>query len=156
MYLFSVAQVLRFLPAAVTVLTTSVVQKEGFHEQKKKKDIPPAKEHFVGVRMTDEMWSVLEKNAELAGISPSEYIRRLILNQKIVFKPELVFESTELLDVFRNLGKIGGNLNQIARHLNEGGTFTEGMAKEVSECITVLHDMRDEVKEMAGEYRGDC
>ncbi|MCI1655138.1 MAG: MobC family plasmid mobilization relaxosome protein [Lachnospiraceae bacterium] len=33
---------------------------------------------------------------------------------------------------FRNLGKIGSNLNQIARHLNEGGTFTEGMAKEVS------------------------
>jgi hypothetical protein len=123
---------------------------------KKKKDIPPAKEHFVGVRMTDEMWSVLERNAVLAGISPSEYIRRLILNQKIVLKPEPVFESTELLDVFRNLGKIGGPLAQIARHLNEGGTFTEGMAKEVSVCIAALHEMRDEVKEMAGEYRGDC
>ena len=110
---------------------------------KKKKDIPPAKEHFVGVRMTDEMWSVLERNAVLAGISPSEYIRRLILNQKIVLKPELVFESAELLDVFRNLGKIGGNLNQIARHLNEGGTFTKGMAKDVSEGITALHEMRD-------------
>lgn len=106
--------------------------------------------------MTDEMWSVLGKNAVLAGISPSKYIQRLILNQKIVLKSELVFESAELLDVFRNLGKSGGNLNQIARHLNEGGTFTEGMAKEVSECITALHDMRDEVKEMAGEYRGDC
>ena len=123
---------------------------------KRKKDIPPAKEHFVGVRMTYEMWSVLEKNAALAGISPSEYIRRLILNQKIVLKPELIFESAELLDIFRNLGKIGGNLNQIARHLNKGGTFTAGMAKEISECITALHEMRDEVKEMAGEYRGDC
>ena len=60
---------------------------------KKKKDITPAKEHFVSVRMTDEMWSVLEKNAELAGISPSEYIKRLILNQKIVLKPELVQKS---------------------------------------------------------------
>lgn len=44
--------------------------------------------------------------------------------------------------------KIGGNLNQIARHLNEEGTFTEGMAAEVSECITELHWMRD-------EYRGN-
>ncbi len=123
---------------------------------KKKKDITPAKEHFVSVRMTDEMWSVLEKNAELAGISPSEYIKRLILNQKIVLKPELVFESAELLDVFRNLGKVSSNLNQIARHLNEGGTFTEGMAKEVTVCIAALHEMRDEEKEMVGEYRGDC
>ena len=123
---------------------------------RKKKEIPPAKEHFVGVRMTDERWTVLEKNAVLAGISPSEYIRRLILNQKIVLKPELVFDSAELLDVFRNLGKIRGNLNQIARHLNEGGAFTEELAVEISECITQLHQMRDEVKEMAGEYRGDC
>lgn len=51
--------------------------------------------------------------------------------------------------------KIGGNLNQVARHLNEEGTFTEGMAAEVSECITELHRMRDEVKEMADEYRGN-
>lgn len=51
--------------------------------------------------------------------------------------------------------KIGDNLNQIARHLNEEGTFTEGMAAEVSECITELHWIRDEVKEMADEYRGN-
>lgn len=67
---------------------------------KKKKDIPPAKEHFVVVRMTDDMWTVLEKNAALAGISPSGYIRQLITNQKIILKPEVVFESWELLDVF--------------------------------------------------------
>jgi hypothetical protein len=147
---------LRFLPAAVTVFDHLRGSKGGISMSRKKKEIPPAKEHFVGVRMTDEMWNVLEKNAVLAGISPSEYIRRLILNQKIVLKPELVFDSAELLDVFRNLGKIGGNLNQIARHLNEGGTFTEEMAMEISECITQLHQMRDAVKEMAGEYRGDC
>lgn len=34
---------------------------------KKKKDISPAKEHFVVVRMTDDMWTVPEKNAALAG-----------------------------------------------------------------------------------------
>jgi hypothetical protein len=152
----TVAQVLRFLPAAVTVFDHLRGSKGGIPMSRKKKEIPPAKEHFVGVRMTDEMWNVLDKNAVLAGISPSEYIRRLILNQKIVLKPELVFDSAELLAVFRNLGKIGGNLNQIARHLNEGGTFTEEMATEISECITQLHQMRDEVKEMAGEYRGDC
>ena len=92
-YLTTIAQVLWFLPAAVTVLTTPGVFKgRSFHEQKEERH-SPAKEHFVVVRMTDNMWTVLEKNAALAGISPSGYIRQLITNQKIILKPEVVFES---------------------------------------------------------------
>ena len=42
---------------------------------RKKKDLPPAKERFVGLRFTEEQYSVLEHNAKAAQLSVSEYIR---------------------------------------------------------------------------------
>ena len=55
---------------------------------RKKKDLPPAKERFVGLRFTEEQYSVLEHNAKAAQLSVSEYIRRSVTGQKIpVFQP---------------------------------------------------------------------
>lgn len=123
----------------------------------KKKSIPPAKKHFVGVRMTEDMWKLLESRcASAGGISPSEYIRRLINDQTVVYKQEVVFNSTKLLHALRDLGRTGSNLNQIARHLNQGGQFTEEVREDVLKSIDELHQMREEIKKMAGEYRGDC
>lgn len=45
--------------------------------------------------------------------------RQLILNGEIDFVPECNFEA------YRQLCKIGGNLNQIAKHLNQGGSPQE-------------------------------
>ena len=99
-YLTTIAQVLRFLPAAVTVLTTPGVFKgRSFHEQKEER-------HFTSqgtfCRCQNDRWHVDCTGEECrAGRSPSGYIRQLITNQKIILKPEVVFESWELLDVFR-------------------------------------------------------
>lgn len=88
-------------------------------------------------------------------MSVSEYCRSVATNKRIIIKKETVFNSPELLSALSNLGKIGSNLNQIARHLNEGGSMDVALRKELMQCITELRNIREDIKEMAGEYRGD-
>lgn len=76
------------------------------------------------------------------------------MSNRPIFK-RLLFNNPELLSALSNLGKIGSNLNQIARHLNEGGAMNLSLRKELLQCITELRSIREDVKEMAGEYRGN-
>lgn len=87
-------------------------------------------------------------------MSVSAYLRKLATDERIILKKEIIFDSPELLSALSNLGKIGSNLNQIARHLNEGGSINLSLRKEILQCITELRSIREDVKEMAGEYRG--
>lgn len=121
----------------------------------KKKELPK-RESFITLRLTSELYDVLTTDARAAHLSRSEYIRQLITDHHPVVHQEIVYNNLELLERIRDLGKIGSNLNQIARYLNGGGRFTEGLAEEVSGCIAQLLQMRNDIKEMAGEYRGDC
>lgn len=119
-----------------------------------KKKLPPAKDHQLTIRFTEELFNILTSDAKAAGLPRTEYIRRLITDHKPVVKQEIVFDDAELLQVFRNLGHYGANLNQIARYLNQGGLMTNNMWKEIKECVSEIYEIRDAVKEMAGEYRG--
>ena len=120
-----------------------------------KKTIPPAKECQITIRMTQELFDVLTKDAKAAKMPRSEYIRHLILGRTPAVKYEIVYNSPEILKIFRNLGNIAGNLNQIAKHLNQGDVFTRELKQEVAKCIAQILHIRDEVKEMVGEYRGN-
>lgn len=122
---------------------------------RKKKEFPPVKERFIGFRVTEDLYQVIETEASQAKMSVSEYCRSVATNKRIILKKEKVFNSPELLTALSNLGKIGSNLNQIARHLNEGNSMDSVMKKELLQCITELRNIREDVKEMAGEYRGD-
>ncbi len=122
---------------------------------RKKKEFPPVKERFIGFRVTEELYGIIENEAAQAKMSVSEYCRSLAINKRIILKKEFIFNSQELLSALSNLGKIGSNLNQIARHLNEGGSMNQEIKKELIQCITELRSIREDVKEMAGEYRGD-
>lgn len=119
-----------------------------------KKENPPTKERFIHVRVTEDLYDVIAKEAEEAHLSVSEYLRKLATDKRITLRKELVFDNPELLSALSNLGKIGSNLNQIARHLNEGGSMNLSLRKELLQCITELRSIREDVKEMAGEYRG--
>lgn len=119
-----------------------------------KKENPPTKERFIHVRVTEDLYNVIAKEAEEAHLSVSEYLRKLATDKRITLRKEVVFDNPELLSALSNLGKIGSNLNQIARHLNEGGSMNLSLRKELLQCITELRSIREDVKEMAGEYRG--
>lgn len=123
---------------------------------RKKKTYPPARMKQFTMRVTEEMYEDLKQNANAAHLSVMAYTRQLLSDRRPVVHNEIVYNNPELLKVLGDIGKIGSNLNQIARYLNEGVDPTEEMRKEVIRCITELLKMRNEIKEMAGEYRGNC
>lgn len=120
-----------------------------------KKEFPPKKEKFIGFKVTEELYNVISKEAANAKMSVSEYCRNLATDHKITVHQETVFDSSELLKVLGDMGKIGSNLNQIAHHLNEGMPLYEDMRKEVYQSITDIKEIRDNIRSITGEYRGD-
>jgi predicted DNA-binding transcriptional regulator YafY len=94
----------------------------------KKKELP-THTSFITLRITPDLYEVLTADAKAAHLSRSKYIRQLITDHHPIVHQEIVCDNPELLERIRDLGRIGSNLNQIARYLNGGGKFTEGMAE---------------------------
>ena len=101
------------------------------------------------------MYEALEAEANAAGLSTSEYARSLLLDHRPVVKQEIVYDCEELLHTLGDMGKIGSNLNQIAHYLNGGNPFDAHLKSEIMQGIIALYKIRDAVKDMAGEYRGN-
>ena len=120
-----------------------------------KKTITPIKEKRIMFRVTDELYDVIANEAASAKMNVSEYCRKVCTDKRLIVRKEKIFDNPDLLSALSNLGKIGSNLNQIARHLNEGGSIDSALKKELTQCITELRNIREDVKEMAGEYRGN-
>ena len=74
--------------------------------------------HFVGVRLSDIELELLDRKAEILGASRSECLRKLLVEKEIVHQVEVVADMEELRRLVGEYGKIGVNLNQIARYFN--------------------------------------
>ncbi len=119
-----------------------------------KKDI--AKPRMLTLRVSEEELELINGYAHKANMSRSEYLRRVVLGKTPPVKYELVFNDPKILKIFSNLANITGNLNQIAHHLNAGRGWSDQLRTEVTEAIYEVREMRKELKELTGEYRGDC
>ena len=121
----------------------------------------PSKEKAVGpnniitLRLTDIELAYLDQSAESLHITRSDYLRNLILEKPMIYKYEIVADNEQLKKLNAEIGKIGSNLNQIAKHLNQGGVRSMILQERVHECIDKLFDLRRQVMELAGDYYGD-
>lgn len=119
-----------------------------------RKQDPPNRTRRISIRVTDELYEVIVKDARAAGMSVSEYVRKMITGRTPKVHYELVYNDPNILNIFHNLGTCGNNLNQIARYLNADGTMTNPMWKDIKSCIAELYEMRDRLKEHVGSFRG--
>jgi len=110
---------------------------------------------MLTLRVSDDELELINGYAKKAGLSRSAYLRKAVIGKIPPIKYEIVYNSPEILKIFRNLGNITGNLNQIAKHLNQGGAFSMELRKEVSGCIAQILHIRDNVERLVGEYRGN-
>ena len=78
----------------------------------------------------------------------------LILNRTLTPKYQIVIDSEEIKGLLSQYGKIGSNLNQIARYFNSGGERSRAMQEEIQRCIAELYALRKEVLRLAGDYSG--
>ncbi len=66
------------------------------------------------LRMNKSLRDKLRKNAALAGLNQSEYLRRLISNRQIISSGQ----RKQVDQLIYELNRIGNNINQIAHALN--------------------------------------
>lgn len=108
--------------------------------------------HHVNLRLTDIQYETICKAAKQADLSLSEYIRRQVMKRKVIAKYEIVANVPELKKLIAECGKIGSNLNQIARHFNQGGIHSREMRQAINKCIAEIYEMKYEVVKMAGDF----
>ncbi len=103
-----------------------------------KKQFPPVREKFIGFRVTEDLYETLANDAASANLSVSEYCRRLIVGRKVTYQIPVIHDDNAIINEFKNINKMGNNMNQIARHLNQGGTMTDEIADDLKEAIRLI------------------
>lgn len=118
---------------------------------KRKIDEKFKRSNVITLRLTEIEMATLDKACDNTGLSRSDYLRNLIMNNT----PQIHFEVVADMDILRKIvgeyGKIGSNLNQIAKHFNSGGERSLMIEDEIRQCISDLFDLRKVVLRLAGE-----
>lgn len=120
----------------------------------KKKESELNHPHFVAVRLSDMELHLLNQSASALGISRSEYLRKMLAEKEIQNRIEIVTDMESLRKLVSEYGKIGSNLNQIARYFNSGGERSLAIESEIHQCIADLFQLRKQVLQLAGETNG--
>ena len=119
----------------------------------------PHRTHVVKTRLTDEEHELFLNQCRTYGISQSEMLRQSMTRLQIKPVIHVSAVNDELLSAIGKLtaeyGRIGGNLNQIARTLNEWHSPYPQLAEEVRSAASDLAALKFEVLEKVGEAVGN-
>lgn len=77
---------------------------------------------IIGFRVSDSERAELEEAAERAGLTLGSYVRQCVLTApktRAVRRPPV--EKVLLAQLLGQLGRVGGNIHQIVKHMNFGG-----------------------------------
>ena len=119
----------------------------------------PHRSRVVKTRMTEEEYADFTGRLEHYDISQAEFIRQAITRATI--RPIVTVSpvNDELLSAVGRLtaeyGRIGGNLNQIARTLNEWHSPYPQLAGEVRAAVSDLAALKFEVLRKVGDAVGN-
>ena len=119
----------------------------------------PHRSRVVKTRMTEEEYAEFAERLSVYNMSQAEFIRQAITGAAI--RPIITVSpvNDELLAAVGRLtgeyGKIGGNLNQIARYLNEYGAPYNTLAAEVRAELSDLAALKFQVLREVGEAIGN-
>lgn len=95
----------------------------------------------VSIRLTSEEFAEVAKRADAAQLTLASYARAEILDSpppRQARRPAV--ETENVARVLAQLGKIGSNLNQIARHMNSGNSIAN---ETLARALTDVSVMRD-------------
>ena len=119
----------------------------------------PKRTHIVKTRLDDEEYAEFMRRMKLYEMNQAEFIREAISGATI--RPTIVASlvNDDLLAAVGKLtaeyGRIGNNLNQIARHLNEWRSSYPAMSKELQDAATDLATLKFEVMKKLGDAVGN-
>ena len=110
----------------------------------------------VSVNLTQSQYELVSQQAKESNISMSEYILKALTKAKVHIHYDLGgIRMEQLENLIAEYGKIGSNLNQIARHLNSGGAATPVIITDVRTAILDLDDLKYDILKIVGEAYGN-
>ena len=119
----------------------------------------PHRSRVVKTRLSEDEYADFTARLAPYGISQSEFLRQAIRRTAIRPIIHVSAVNDELLSAVGKLtaeyGRIGGNLNQIARTLNEWHSPYPAMAKELREAAADLAALKYEVLQKVGDAVGN-
>ena len=119
-----------------------------------KKDESLTKTKDVHLRMSETEYEILLERSTASNMTVSNFIRNALDRQNVIIKYEITADVPDIKKLIGELGKIGSNLNQIARYFNQGGIISSEMRKEIKKSLRDIYEMKYEVMRMAGDFRG--
>ena len=119
-----------------------------------KKDESLTKNKDVHLRMSETEYEILLERSTASNMTVSNFIRNALDRQNVIIKYEITADVPDIKKLIGELGKIGNNLNQIARYFNQGGIISSEMRKEIKKSLRDIYEMKYEVMKMAGDFRG--
>lgn len=122
---------------------------------KPKKEKTLTKTKDVHLRMNKTEYTLLIERARASDMTVSEFIRNALNTQNVIIKYEITADVSEIKQLISQFGKIGNNLNQIARYFNQGGIISSEMKKEIRKTLRDIYEMKYEVGKMVREFRGE-
>ena len=121
----------------------------------RRKEQSVLKKYMLNVRLNEAEYLIIKQSADEAKISISDYVRKCCLGKQVVIKRDILVDMPEIREIKANLGKIGSNLNQIAKYFNQGGYRSINMIDSIHQCMNEMHEAFKKLTELAGENNGD-
>ena len=123
-------------------------------------DTPNNKTHINKYHVTENEKMELQCTAKLLHLSLSTLIRRALHSAKIEHTVVVAGGGEENLNAVSTLlaqcSRVGGNLNQLARHFNSGGADTEQLRAKLLDELADLTAFRLHAEKVLGELYGNA
>lgn len=120
-----------------------------------KKYNTPKRDCYIRARLTKAEKADFDTRLVDSGLTQTEFIRQAVFHSKINITIQTECSIEQLHALIAEYGKIGSNLNQIARHLNEGGTATKEIIDDVRNAALDLADLKYEILKIVGNAYGN-
>lgn len=133
----------------------NVISKRRSNVTKRRIENKYKRKTIITLRLTDMELATLDKACQNVNLSRSAYIRELIMHKTPQIHFDVVADMSELRRLVGEYGKIGSNLNQIAKHFNSGGERSLVIQDEILQCINELFSLSKEVLKLAGDLNGN-
>ena len=120
---------------------------------------PPRKTQFIKFRVTPEEKRELEIMCEILHVNISTLIRRSLRSQSIKQTIAVTGGGEDALKLLSDLlgqcGRIGSNLNQLARHFNSSGKDSEEIRAQLLTELSALTLFRLNAEKVISELYGN-
>lgn len=121
-------------------MTDDTRKKSGSETRKRNK--------LLQIRVTETELAEIEAMADRAELTPASYARSMLLDTpapRAVRRPAV--DTVQVAKLLAEIGKIGGNVNQIAHHLNAGSGSS---SQAIESALADVAEMRKACMEALG------